>query len=427
MGDWRLENAEGRSVGAMSSDAPPPFLHPFARPSAPASSYLQIVSGEGAVVVDSAGKEYIDALAALWFCQVGHGRREIVDAIADQAGRLATFHTFDRFTNGPADDLAARLVALAPMPDARVFLTSGGSEAVESALKLARLAHHAAGETDRTIVISRVPSYHGVTFGSLALTGLPLNQVGFGPLLGDVVQVPFDDLDAVDAVIAEHGASRIAAVIAEPVVGAGGVRPPPDGYLAGLRARCDAAGAFLILDEVICGFGRLGEWFGGTRWGVQPDLVAFAKGVSSGYQPVGGVIVGSAVRARLESDPALVLRHGHTYSGHPTACAAAVANLSVLADEGLLARADPIGDRLSDGLRSFADDRVLEVRGLGAVWACHLAEGIDATAVRDAMLDGGVIPRNLGADVIAFCPPLVIDDGQIDRCVEVFAKAVASQ
>jgi adenosylmethionine-8-amino-7-oxononanoate aminotransferase len=410
-----------------SPAAPPPFLHPFARPAAPASSYLSVVRGEGAVVWDADGRSYIDALAGLWYCQVGHGRREIVDAIARQASALATFHTFDRFTNPAADELAQALVDVAPMAGARVFLTTSGSEAVESALKLARLAHHVAGQPERTVVISRVPSYHGVTTGSMALTGLPLNQVGFGPLLGDVVQVPWDSLDAVDAAIAEVGAERVAAIIAEPVVGAGGVLPPPDGYLAGLRERCDRAGAFLILDEVICGFGRLGHWFGGERWGVRPDLATFAKGVSSGYLPVGGVVVGEAVRSRLESDPAFVLRHGHTYSGHPTACAAAVANLAVLRDEDLLSRADPIGERLSAGLRSLVDgERVVEVRGAGAVWAARLGAGLDAAAVRDRMLEAGVIPRNLGADVIAFCPPLVIDDDQLDRCVAAFAEAVAS-
>jgi adenosylmethionine-8-amino-7-oxononanoate aminotransferase len=410
-----------------SPAAPPPFLHPFARPAAPASSYLSVVRGEGAVVWDADGRSYIDALAGLWYCQVGHGRREIVDAIARQASALATFHTFDRFTNPAADELAQALVDVAPMAGARVFLTTSGSEAVESALKLARLAHHVAGQPERTVVISRVPSYHGVTTGSMALTGLPLNQVGFGPLLGDVVQVPWDSLDAVDAAIAEVGAERVAAIIAEPVVGAGGVLPPPDGYLAGLRERCDRAGAFLILDEVICGFGRLGHWFGGERWGVRPDLATFAKGVSSGYLPVGGVVVGEAVRSRLEADPAFVLRHGHTYSGHPTACAAAVANLAVLRDEDLLSRADPIGERLSAGLRSLVDgERVVEVRGAGAVWAARLGAGLDAAAVRDRMLEAGVIPRNLGADVIAFCPPLVIDDDQLDRCVAAFAEAVAS-
>jgi adenosylmethionine-8-amino-7-oxononanoate aminotransferase len=404
----------------------PAFLHPFSKPSAPASSYLEMVRGDGATVTDAAGRTYVDALAALWFCQVGHGRREILDAIRVQSEQLATWHTFDRFTNGPAEALTAELAELAPMPDARVFLTTGGSEAVESAIKLARLAHFCAGEPERTVVISRAPSYHGVTFGSLALTGLPANQAGFGPLVGDVVQVPADDLDALDRAIDTIGAHRVAAVVAEPVIGAGGVLPPSDGYLAGLRQRCDASGAFLVLDEVICGFGRLGAWFGAERYGVRPDLVSFAKGVSSGYLPVGGVLVGADVRARLEADPDLVLRHGHTYSGHPTACAAAVANLGVLRDEGLLDRADPIGKRLGDGLRSVAagGDRIVEVRGVAGVWAVQLAEGIDAQSVRDGMLERGVIARNLGPSVIAFCPPLVISDEQLDQCVEALAGAL---
>jgi putrescine aminotransferase len=409
----------------MAADDVPHLLHSYARPAAGRDVFVEIVSGSGAMVTDSNGREYVDALASLWYCQVGHGREEIVSAITSQAKRLATFHTFDRFTNPMAEGLAAELVAIAPMADARVFLTSGGSEAVESALKLARLAHHAAGDTERTIIISRTPSYHGVTYGSMAATGLPLNQAGFGPLLGDVVQVPYDDLAAVDEAIAGHGAHRIAAVIAEPVVGAGGVLPPPDGYLAGLRQRCDDAGAFLILDEVICGFGRLGAWFGADVYGVRPDLVTFAKGVSSGYLPVGGVLLGRAVRGPLEADDGFVLRHGHTYSGHPTACAAAIANLSVLRDEGLLDRAPSIGKRLADGLHALlAGGRVTAVRGEGAVWAAVLADGIDAVAVRDRMLDHGVIARPLGASVIAFCPPLVITDDQIDRSVEALAASL---
>ena len=415
--------------GPSAGSGVPAFLHPFSKPSAPASSYLEIVRGDGATVTDKAGRTYIDALASLWYCQIGHGRREVIDAIAAQAEQLATWHTFDRFTNPPAEALTTELASLAPMPDARVFLTNSGSEAVESALKLARLAHFAAGEPERTVVISRSPSYHGVTMGSLSLTGLPANQTGFGPFVGDVVQVPAHDLAAVDDVIESLGASRIAAVIAEPVIGAGGVLPPVDGYLAGLRERCDAIGAFLVLDEVICGFGRLGAWFGAERFDVRPDLVTFAKGVSSGYLPVGGVLVGGDVRARLEADPDLVLRHGHTYSGHPTACAAAVANLGVLRDEGLLDRADPIGKRLGDGLRSVAASsggRIVEVRGVGALWAVQLADGVDATAVRDGMLERGVIPRNLGTSVVAFCPPLVISDEQLDRCAEALAESVAA-
>jgi adenosylmethionine-8-amino-7-oxononanoate aminotransferase len=405
-------------------------LHAFSKPAAHADVFIRLVSGSGATVVDDQGRSYIDALASLWYCQVGHGRRELIDAIATQATKLDAFHTFDRFTNEPADELADRLSRIAPMPEARVFLVSGGSEAVDSALKIARLAHFVAGEPQRTIIISRVPSYHGMTFGGLTVTGLPSNREGFGPLVGDVVNVPYDDLNAVDEVIEREGAGRIAAIIAEPVVGAGGVLPPPDGYLTGLRERADAAGAFLVLDEVITAFGRLGGWFGATRYGVVPDLVTIAKGVTSGYQPVGGVLVGRAVRDRLEADPAFVLRHGHTYGGHPIACAAALANLDVLEQEHLVeaATAGRIAQALQDGLSRTVDgERVLEVRGAGGMWAAQLGPaGPSAVALRDAMLDRGVIARHLGDDVMVVCPPLVITDEELATVVRVFEESLAA-
>jgi putrescine---pyruvate transaminase len=397
---------------------PPRLLHSFAKPAAPAASFLKVVRGAGALVWDENGNEYVDALGSLWYCQVGHGRREIVDAITKQALTLAGYHTFDRFTNEPADRLAERLHDIAPMADSRIFFTSSGSEAVESALKLTRIAHFVAGEPQRTLVISRRPSYHGVTYGGTAATGLPLNQQGFGPLLPDVVQVAADDLDELDAVLSENE-GRLAAIIAEPVIGAGGVLPPKPGYLDALRERATQHGGLLILDEVICAFGRLGRWWGGEHYGVTPDMATFAKGVTSGYQPLGGVVVGPKVRERLEADPNFVLRHGHTYSGHPTACAAALANLDFV--EPLMERAHPIGQRLATGLRGLD---VAEVRGDGAVWAVRLPEGTSAVATRDRMLEHGVIARPLGDDVIAFCPPLVITDQQLDRCVAALALSL---
>ncbi len=402
----------------------PAFLHPFARPAAGPEAFISIVRGEGATVWDDLGNAYIDAMASLWYCQIGHGRAAVVDAMVDQLRALEVFHTFDRFTNPPAEELCGRLCALAPMDAARVFLTSGGSEAVDTALKLARLAFAINGEPARTLIVSRVPSYHGATYGAVSATGLPLNQAGFGPLVPDVVGVGWDDLDSLDALLAERG-HELAAIIAEPVIGAGGVYPPPPGYLAGLRERCDRHGALLILDEVICGFGRLGEWWGATHFGVRPDLVTFAKGVTSGYAPLGGVLVGPAVSTRLEADPTFVLRHGYTYSGHPTSCAAANANLAVLEAEGLARRAPTIGDRLSAGLRCLVDDdAVTEVRGAGAVWALELGQGRAANDVRDEMLARGVIPRPIGASTLAFCPPLVVTEAEVDRIVEVTAAAV---
>ena len=401
----------------------PAFLHPFARPTQ--SDFINIVSGSGAHVSDSDGNVYVDAMASLWYCNVGHGRTEIVDAVTRQMRTLEAFHTFEKFTNPAAEAACERIAALAPVENSRVFLTCSGSEAVDSALKIARLAQAARGEPQRHVVISRRPSYHGVTYGGLAATGLPANQEHFGAMLSDVVQTDKDDLAAVEAVFAERG-DEIAAVIAEPVIGAGGVYPPAPGYLEGLRRLCDQHGAWLILDEVICGFGRLGTWWGAQRYGVRPDLTTFAKAVTSGYQPLGGVLVAPAVREVLEAEASLVLRHGHTYSGHPAACAAAVVALDILQREGLLERAEKIGDRLASGLRALqADGHVADVRGDGAVWAVGL-EDIDAVAVRDAMLDHGVIARPIGTGTVSFCPPLVIDDVDVDRCVEALEAAVIS-
>lgn len=404
--------------------AVPAFLHPFAKPTA--TEFVSIASGQGATVVDTEGRRYVDAMASLWFCNIGHGRTEVADAVAAQMRSLAAFHTFDRFTNPPADAVCERLAELAPVPGSRVFLTNSGSEAVDSALKLARLTQAVRGEDRRRLVISRKPSYHGVTYGGLSATGLPSNQAHFGAMLADVIQTPHDDLAAVEAVFAERG-DEVAAVIAEPVIGAGGVYPPAPGYLEGLRRLCDEHGALLILDEVICGFGRLGHWWGAQRYQVRPDLTTFAKAVTSGYLPLGGVLVAPAVREVLESDPDLVLRHGHTYSGHPTACAAALTVLDIIRDEGLVDRAAKIGERLSTGLRSLADDGlVAEVRGDGAIWAVGLHAGDDAVAVRDGMLERGVIPRPIGTATLAFCPPLVISDDDIDRCVSVLDDTLSA-
>ena len=401
----------------------PAFLHPFARPAA--EDFITIVDGKGARVTDAQGREYVDAMASLWYCNVGHGRAEIADAVATQMKRLAGYHTFEKFSNEPADRAAALIAELAPVGNSRVFFTSSGSEAVDSALKIARLAQAARGAPQRRLVISRRPSYHGVTYGGLAATGLPANQEHFGAMLSDVVQTDKDDLSAVEAVFAERG-DEVAAVIAEPVIGAGGVYPPADGYLEGLRRLCDEHGALLIFDEVICGFGRLGHWWGSQRYGVAPDLTTFAKAVTSGYLPLGGVIVAPSVRAMLEADPSLVLRHGHTYSGHPSACAAALVALDITRREGLLGRVDKIGNRLAGGLRSLLDDgKVSEVRGDGAVWAVGL-DDVDAVAVRDAMLPLGVIARPIGNATISFCPPLVVDDDDLDRCVEALDSALAT-
>jgi putrescine aminotransferase len=399
------------------------FLHPFARPAA--TDFTTIVRGEGAAVWDADGTRYVDALASLWFCGIGHGRAEVADAISHQARTLASFHTFERYTNEPAELLCDTLAGLAPMDDARVFLTSSGSEAIDTAMKLARLAHVRSSHPERTLIVSRTNGYHGTAYGGTSAQGLPLNKEGWGPMVDDVVQVDHEDIEDAARLFAQHG-ERIAAVIAEPVIGAGGVIPPVDGYLRGLRRLCDEHGALLVLDEVICGFGRLGTWWGAQRYDVRPDLVTFAKGVTSGYQPLGGVLVGPAVRGPLEADPDYLLRHGFTYSGHATACAAGNAVIEILRRERLADRAAHIGDRLGAGLRALvADGLLVDCRGDHAIWAA-VVPGEQAAAVRDAMLDRGVISRYLGTSVVAFCPPLVIDDADLDRCVEALHDALQS-
>ena len=398
-----------------------PFLHPFAKPAAAASSFTTMVRGEGALVWDVDGRRYIDAMASLWHCNIGHGRAEVAEAVAVQIGALETYQCFDRFSNAPADELADRLVQLAPVANSRVFLASGGSEAVDSAIKLARLAQALSGYPDRTMIVSRTPSYHGVAYGGMTLTGLPNNRAHFGPGMGGAVQVPKDDLDAVRAVFTEHP-DRVAAVFAEPVIGAGGVYPPAEGYLAELRALCDEHGAYLVLDEVICGFGRLGAWSGGEHYGVHADLTTFAKGVTSGYIPLGGVLLAPSVHEPLSADPTTMLMHGYTYSGHATACAAALACLNITEREGLLQRATEIGKRLSEGLQGLSEDGlVAEVRGAGAMWAVQLHPGVDAVAVRDRVLDAGVIVRPIGS-ALAMCPPLVITDEDVDTVLSVLRE-----
>jgi adenosylmethionine-8-amino-7-oxononanoate aminotransferase len=398
---------------------PSAFLHPFAKPTR--ESFITLVRGQGAVVTDSQGRDYIDGMAALWYCAVGHGRTEIARVIAEQAETLAGYSTFDPFTNEPVEQLAERLIGIAPMPDSRVFFTSSGSEAVDTAMKLARLAHVQAGHPEKTVIISRQRGYHGTTYGGTSAQGIPPNREGYGPLVGDVLQVPADDLEALSIAMSQNQ-DRLAAVLIEPVQGAGGVFPPSEGYVEGVRRLCDQHGAFLIFDEVISGFGRLGHWFAAHRFGVRPDLVTFAKAVTSGYQPLGGVFVGPAVRGPLEADPNFFLRTGFTYSGHPTACRAALANIDIIEREGLIERAHHVGRRLSAGLHSLHGDGVVAaVRGDGAVWAVAQHPHIDPVKVRDRMLEHGVITRAVGTDTNTFCPPLVIGESQIDAIIDALA------
>ena len=394
------------------------LLHPFARPARREADFIEVVRAEGASIWDAAGTRYVDGIANLWCCQIGHGRREVVDAVADQLARLDCYNTFEPFTNGPAVAAAERIRAWSPLPEGRVFLGSGGSDAIDTALKLVRGHHQRAGDGDRQVVVTRGRGYHGTNLGGTSVQGLEANRSGWGDLVPHVVEVPADDLEAAARTFAQHG-ERIAAVLTEPVQGAAGVHPPVDGYLQGLRRLCDDHGALLVFDEVITGFGRLGAPFAAQHYGVVPDLLTFAKGVTSGYQPLGGVIVSAAVADSLAEDESWMLRSGYTYSGHPAACAAALANLDVLEADGLVERADRIGDRLGPALGALADDGlVAAVRGVGALWAVELGE--DAAPVRDRLLAAGIVVRPIG-EALAICPPLMIPDEDLDAIVDAVA------
>ena len=396
------------------------LLHPFSPPVMSEGDFINIVRGEGSIIYDAAGKDYVDGMANLWLCQVGHGRREIIDAVTAQMHQIEAYNTFAPFTNGPAARVAEMIVERSPHPDGRTFLGCSGSEAVDTALKLARLVQQRRGHEGRQVIVKRTNGYHGTNFGGTSAQGITPNREGWGDLVPHFVEVPHDDLEAMASIFAEQG-DRIAAVLTEPVQGAGGVFPPADGYLEGLRRLCDDNGALLIFDEVICGFGRTGEWFGAQTFGVTPDIITFAKGVTSGYLPLSGVIVSRSVCEELE-EPGFLLRTGYTYSGHQASCAAGIANLEIMTDEGLDRRANHIGEKLREGLGALQADGLIESwRGMGAVYAAEL--GRDSIPVRNAILEAGVIVRPVGT-CLAICPPLVITDDEIGRIIDTMAGAL---
>jgi putrescine aminotransferase len=311
------------SAGSGGPAGQPVMWNPFANMASFADRALEIVRGEGAVVFDASGRGYLDALASLWYCNVGHGRAELADAAADQMRRLAAYQVFDSYTNPPAEALARRLAALAPQPGAKVFFTpGGGSDAIDTAAKLTRAYWRAAGQPGRQVIIARARAYHGMNAYGTTLGGIPANAEQFGPLVSAVEHVPWDDAEALDKLIGQLGRNRVGAFFCEPVVGAGGVYPPPDGYLARVQEICRQHDVLFVADEVITGFGRLGAWLGSGRFGLEPDLITTAKGLTSGYAPLGAVIASQRVSEPFwRPGSAEIFRHGYTYSAHPTACA----------------------------------------------------------------------------------------------------------
>ncbi len=329
------------------------FWHPFADMAAVSQSELLIERGEGVWVFDADDNRYFDATASLWYANIGHGREQVADAVAAQLRKLEAYHTFGDFTNRPANEVCERLARLAPVDDAKVFLTSGGGDSIEVAAKLARRHFVNLGQPERVHLISRTHGYHGTHGFGTSLGGIEPNVTNWGPLIPQTSVVPYDSLEALEAKILEVGPDKVAAFFCEPVIGAGGVRLPPEGYIQGVADLCTEHGILLVIDSVICAFGRLGTWFGVERWpDVRPDMITFAKGVTSGYIPLGGVVVSGAIAEPYYTPGgAPMFRHGATYAGHPAACAAALAVLDIYEAEGLIARGRELEGPLADGVQ----------------------------------------------------------------------------
>ncbi|WP_198955015.1 aspartate aminotransferase family protein [Kineosporia sp. R_H_3] len=410
------------------------YWHPFADMAAVAASGpLVIASGDGAYVTDEAGRRYLDATAALWYCNVGHGRAALGAAAAAQMSSLAAYTTFGDYATRPTLELAERVAAIAPVPGSKVFLTSGGSDSVDTAVKLARRYWQVVGRPEKTVVVSRRHGYHGMHAGGTSLSGIPANRLGYGPLLADTAQVPWDSAEALAAVLDATGPDRVAAFFVEPVVGAGGVFPPPAGYLESVEKICRDRDVLLVCDEVITGYGRIGGfWFGVTRFGLQPDIVTGAKGVTSGYAPLGTVLVAPRVAEPFWRAGTGMWRHGYTYSGHATACAVALANLDVIEEENLLAEAARLEGTLHTLLAPLADhDLVSEVRsGTGAMAAVQVdpaALAVDAALparVAAALRGHGVLTRVLATGGLQVSPSFVTTDDDVKLLAEAFGAAL---
>ncbi|VFA98610.1 aminotransferase family protein [Nocardia cyriacigeorgica] len=385
-----------------------------------------VARGEGAYIWDEAGTRYLDATAGLWFANVGHGRREIADAVAGQLSRLAHYSNFGDLAAPVTRELAERLGAMAPVPGSKIFFTSGGSDSIDTAAKLARRYWHELGKPGKSIIVGRRLAYHGMHVAGTALSGLEPNREGYGELMADARTVEWDDAKALLALIEEIGADRIAAFFCEPIIGAGGVYLPPEGYLNEVRRICRDHDILFVADEVVTGFGRIGgSWFASTRFGLEPDLMTTAKGLTSGYLPMGAVFIAPRV-AEPFFRGGVWWRHGYTYGGHAGSAAAAMANLDIIERESLLAASARLESALHAHLAPLAEHpRVAEVRsGLGAVAAVQLADPAEAPAMVKALRAQGVSSRAAGAGALQISPPFVITDDQLAELAEAFTRAL---
>jgi putrescine---pyruvate transaminase len=413
-----------------------------------------LVEGHGIYVKDLEGRQFIDGLAGLWNVNIGHGRTEIGAAMREQSDKLAFAPSFFGFSNLPAIALAKKLIDMTPPRLTRVFYTSGGSESNESAFKIARYYFKLNGQPDRVKIISRHQAYHGMSMGALSATGITSHRDMAGPLVPGFHFIPAPHCyrcelgltyptcelacaRALEQKIQEEGPETVAAFIGEPIMGAGGAIVPPPEYWPMIEAICRKYGVLLILDEVMTGFGRTGKRFALEHWDLQPDMLSLAKGISSGYVPLGASIITEEIyRDLLDKAPAgAPFPHGFTYNGHPVACVAALKNLDILDQEHLVEQAAEVGAYFQERLRTFADYPLVgDVRGMGLLAGVELVRdkpskepfepiGTAGALVATKAFERGLICRAI-ADTVAFAPPLCITQSQVDDVLQIFAAAL---
>lgn len=425
-----------------------PYWMPFTANRQFKAAPRQFVSAKDMHYTTDDGQQVLDGISGMWCVNAGHGRETVTGAIRAQAGVL-DYATAFQMGHPLAFELAGKLTALLPGDLDNVFFANSGSEAVDTALKIALAYHQARGEPGRTRFIGRERGYHGVGFGGMSVGGIPNNRKQFGNLLGGIDHLPHThDLarnayshgqpehgvefaDALEWLIKGHGADTIAAVIVEPMAGSTGVLVPPKGYLEKLRAICDVHGILLIFDEVITGFGRLGASFAAEKFAVQPDMMTMAKGLTNGAVPMSAIGVRAGIYDALMTGPdnAVELFHGYTYSAHPLACAAGIATLDLYRDEGLFERAAALAPYWEQAVHSLKGSPfVIDIRNIGLVGAVELEPREDAPGTRayDVFLgcyNDGVLVRQTG-DILALAPPLIINENQIDQIVETLRRVL---
>lgn len=431
-------------------------LHPYTNLRAhEQAGPLVITRGEGVHVFDDEGREYIEGMAGLWCCSLGFSETRLADAAARQMRQLPFYHLFGGKSHPPAIELAERLIDMAPAAFARVFFANSGSEAVDTAIKMCWYANNAMGRPRKKKIIARRRAYHGVTIAAASLTNLPVNQTGFDLPLAPMIQTACphfyregragESEDAfarrlageLEDLIASEGADTIAALIAEPVMGAGGVIVPPSGYFDYIQPVLKKHDIWLIADEVICGFGRTGNLFGCQTYAIEPDMLVLAKALSAGYAPISALLVSGPIYEAIADKSAEIgsFGHGYTYSAHPLPAAVALETLKIYAERDIVAQVRAVAPHFQKRLRAFADHPLVgEARGVGLIGALELvadkatrkpfpaALGAGAKTARAAQ-EAGLIHRAMG-DSLAFSPPLVITEAEIDLLFDRFAQAL---